>query len=151
MTERSIAHGSFTIERTYPVKPEKVWLAWSELEQKQKWFGSPAVGNAKHTLDFQVGGKEHSEGSFPDGTLYTFDVIYQDIIDGQRIVYSYDMTINGHRISVSLATIEIAARGAGTHLTVTEHGAYLDGLDNSAQRRDGTEQLMDALGTSLGA
>ena len=78
-------------------------------------------------------------------------MVYQDIVEGQRIVYSYDMTINGHRISVSLATVEIAARDAGTHLTVTEHGAYLDGLDNSAQRRDGTEQLMDALGTSLAA
>ena len=151
MIVRSIAHGSFTTERTYPAKPEKVWLAWSDITQKQKWFGGPAVANAKHTLDFQVGGKEHSEGSFPDGSRYTFDVVYQDIVEGQRIVYSYDMTINGHRISVSLATVEIEARDAGTHLTVTEHGAYLDGLDNSAQRRDGTEQLMDALGTSLAA
>ena len=71
MIERSIAHGSFTTERTYPAKPEKVWLAWSDITQKQKWFGGPAVANAKHTLDFQVGGKEHSEGSFPDGARAT--------------------------------------------------------------------------------
>jgi len=34
-------------------------------------------------------------------------------------------------------------------LTVTEHGAYLDGLDTPAQREYGTNWLMDQLGEGL--
>jgi len=62
------------------------------------------------------------------------------------------MTMNGQRISVSVATVEFrAAADGGTDFTVTEQGVYLDGLDNAGQRRQGTEDLMDALGRSLAA
>jgi hypothetical protein len=52
-------------------------------------------------------------------------------------------------MSVSVATIEFKPDGAGTHLVVTEHGAFLDGLDTSDQRHKGTEWLMDRLGAFL--
>jgi hypothetical protein len=34
-------------------------------------------------------------------------------------------------------------------MIVTEHGAYLDGLDTAAQRESGTGWLMDRLGEEL--
>ena len=45
--------------------------------------------------------------------------------------------------------VELFAEGSGTRLTVTEHGCFLDGLDNVEQRRRGTSDLLDALGRSL--
>ena len=64
--------------------------------------------------------------------------MYQDIVADERIVYSYDMTMNGQRISVSVATIEfIAAPGGGTQFILTEQGAYLDGLDTQRRPRRG--------------
>lgn len=57
------------------------------------------------------------------------------------------------RISVSVATIEFANSGAGTALTWTEQGAYLDGVDGAqapALRIAGTTELLDSLpGTRL--
>jgi hypothetical protein len=50
---------------------------------------------------------------------------------------------------VSVATLEFYAEGSGTRLILTEQGAYLDGLDTSAQREEGTQQLLNALGTYL--
>lgn len=148
MTERSIAHGSFTVTRSYPAKPARVFNAWANPEFKRKWFGAPKADNPEDIFEFKVGGREYNAGKMGDD-LYTFDVCYQDIIPDQRIVYTYDMTINGERISVSLATVEIEAEGAGTKMTVVEHGAFLDGLDNVRQREEGTNALMDALGQSL--
>lgn len=148
MTERSIAHGSFTVTRSYPAKPTRVFNAWANPEFKRKWFGAPKADNPEDIFEFKVGGREYNAGKMGDD-LYTFDVRYQDIIPDQRIVYTYDMTINGERISVSLATVEIEAEGAGTKMTVVEHGAFLDGLDNVRQREEGTNALMDALGQSL--
>ena len=84
-----------------------------------------------------------------DGPVYTYDAVYQDIVPGKRIVYAYDMHQNEDRISVSLATVEIEAAGDGTRLTLTEHGVFLDGHDNPAEREHGTNALIDALGAHL--
>lgn len=148
MTERSIAHGSFTITRSYPAKPARVFKAWANPEFKRQWFGSPKDGDSSDIFEFEVGGREYTKGKF-GGSTYTFDVRYQDIIPDQRIIYTYEMNMNGERISVSLATVEIEPDGDGTKMTVVEHGAFLDGLDTVQQRQEGTEALMDALGASL--
>ena len=57
--------------------------------------------------------------------------------------------MNGRRISVSVATVELRPGAGGTDFTLTEQGVYLDGLDHPAQRKEGTEQLLDALAKTL--
>jgi len=144
MTERSIAYGTFVIERNFPVPPARVFAAWSDVKQKAKWFGAPDQDNTPSQFDFRVGGRESSRGD-AGGASFTFDVLYQDIVPDQRIIYTYDMTMNGARISVSLASIELRPEGGGTRLLLTEHGAYLDGLDSNEQRKEGTIFLINQL------
>jgi uncharacterized protein YndB with AHSA1/START domain len=43
----------------------------------------------------------------------------------ERIVYTYDMTVEDRRISVPLSTVQLAP-GGGTRLTSTEQGARLE-------------------------
>lgn len=149
MADRSIVYGSFTIERTYPVPPSRVFAAWADPGIKFRWFGAPGEDNTPKEFDFRVGGREYNEGNAGNGTTYTFDVRYQDIVPDARIVYTYDMTMNGARISVSLATIEFKPAENGTRMVVTEYGAFLDGLDSSAQREEGTISLIGQLGKLL--
>jgi len=52
---------------------------------------------------------------------------------------------------VALATIELFPSGAGTRLVMTEQGAFLDGHDDAGSREQGTDLLLDALGTALAA
>jgi hypothetical protein len=59
------------------------------------------------------------------------------------------MTMDGQRISVSVATLEFLPDDAGTRFILTEQGAYLDGLDTNAQREEGTVELLDQLGKFL--
>lgn len=146
MTDRSIAYGNFTVTRTFPAAVERVWRAWSDPVAKAKWFGVP--GEPLQVFEFKVGGREFMQSQH-GGTSFTFDVRYQDIVEFERIIYTYDMTMNGQRISVSLASVELQPDGTGTKMTVVEHGAFLDGLDTNAQREEGTNALMDALGRSL--
>jgi uncharacterized protein YndB with AHSA1/START domain len=137
------------IERTYDASPERVFDAWSDPAAKARWFGPPEKPEGAYSLDFRVGGSEHLSIASPDGPVYSFDAVYQDIVPGQRIVYTYDMHKDQARISVSVATIEIEGLGAGTQLTLTEQGVFLDGLDTSAEREHGTNVLMDTLGGYL--
>ena len=149
---RSVSHDSFVIERDYPVAPAKVFNAFADLSAKVQWFGNAHEDPATvHELDFREGGREFLRAQVPDGPLFTFDVLYQDIVDDERIVYSYAMTMDGQRISVSVATIELTPTGDGTHLVVTEQGAFLDGLDKNEMREHGTNELLDMLGIYLKA
>ena len=148
MTERSVTHSTFAVERTYDASPARVFAAWAEPERKARWFGNPETGVAEYELDFRVGGREFNRGTV-EGNEYTFEARYQDIVPDERIVYAYDMHMDGQRISVSLGTVELAMEENGTRLVYTEQGAYLDGLDTPEQRQQGTGSLFDALGEYL--
>jgi uncharacterized protein YndB with AHSA1/START domain len=81
--------------------------------------------------------------------VYAYEAIYRDIVPPERIVYTYDMLIDGTRISVSLATVDLRAEGDGTRLVYTEQGAFLDGHDTPGERDQGMGSLLDALGVEL--
>jgi uncharacterized protein YndB with AHSA1/START domain len=146
VSDRSTTHSTFVIERTYEASPDRVFEAWSDAAAKERWFGPPQKPEGAYSLDFQIGGREHLRIEQAAGPTYTFDAVYQDIVPGQRIIYTYDMHRDEERISVSVATVEIEKLGAGTRLTLTEQGVFLDGLDDPAEREHGTGALMDALG-----
>jgi uncharacterized protein YndB with AHSA1/START domain len=149
VSDRSTEHGTFVIERTYAASPARVWKAWAEPEQKRKWFGPRVLDKPDHELDFRVGGSERMTVKAPDGALYTFASRFQDIVEAQRIVHTYEMYREDARISVSVATIELRSQGDATELTFTEQGVFLDALDTSAEREHGTRELLDALAAAL--
>ena len=152
MSQRSITHGSFTLERRWKTTPARLYRALSDEATKQKWFNPPeAWGKDEHSLDFRVGGVETSVGGPPGGAVHRFKAIYQDIVPNERIIYTYDMHLDDVRISVSLTSFEIRPDGDHTILTMTEHGAFLDGfaVDGNDIRRDGTAILLDNLGKYL--
>ncbi len=149
MTTRSTLHDTFRIDRRFSATPDRVFQAFADPRAKAKWFGGPGVTKSE-SFDFREGGRESMVAAMEDGNEFGYFVTYQDIVPGERIVYTYEMSLNGKRISVSVATLEMReAAGGGTDFTVTEQGVYLDGLDQPDLRRQGTEQLMDALEKSL--
>ena len=105
MTDRSVTHSTFVVERSYDASPARVFAAWADPKAKARWFAGPEEwGPDEFELDFRVGGREVSRGG---------------------------------------------AEGAGTRLVLTEQGAYLDDHDTSAQRQQGTGDLLDTLGAAL--
>jgi uncharacterized protein YndB with AHSA1/START domain len=150
MAERSVEHATFTIERRYDVSPVSVFAAWADSTTKARWFSGPEEWEiAPHELDFRVGGREVSKGGPRGGPVHTYRAIYWDIVPNERIVYTYEMLLDETRVSVSLVTIELTPEGGRTRLTLTEHGAFFDGLEPPAQREQGTGSLLDALARAL--
>lgn len=151
-TKYSVTQDAFTLTRVYPVAPAKVFAAFADPKLKGQWFRSPKEWNPNvHTMDFRVGGKETSTGGPKGGPAIAYTATYQDIVPNERIVTTYDMTVDNRRISVSLATVEVKAEGKGTRLTLTEQGAYLDGSDDGSKRKEGTDGLLNQLGAFLTA
>ena len=130
---RSVAHGVFTLERTYPkVTPQRVFDAFASIEGKNGWFTAPndLWDIAERAMDFRVGGRERLKGQWKSGMVTEFDATYFDIIPGARIVYAFEFK---------------AAAGGGTRLTHTEQGAFLDGYDDNGSREAGSREIMDKL------
>lgn len=150
MTERSVAHSTFTITRRYEADPARVFAAWADPDAKHAWFAVEDGWTTEHyELDFRVGGAERWRGRPPAGGPVENATVYQDIVPDRRIVFAYAMTVDGKRISASLATVELLADGGGTELVFTEQGAFLDGLDGPEGREGGWGGLLDALGRAL--
>ncbi len=158
MIARSVIHDTFTIERTYPAAPSRVFAAFASAEAKNIWGDTgnlePADGEAGIAeFDFRAGGRERF-GFKMAGTTYRYDARYYDVVPDQRIIYAYEMYAGDARISVSVATIELAKSGDGTTLTVTEQGAYLDGIDGPqapSLRKEGVAEMLDNLTGYLAA
>jgi uncharacterized protein YndB with AHSA1/START domain len=152
MSQRSVQHVTFTLEREFAHPPAHVFAAWAERKAKERWFAGP-TGQWKpleREMDFRVGGRERARGQWTGGRVSDFQAQYHDIVQDKRIVYSYSMHVDDKKISVSLATIEFEPAGKGTKLILTEQGAFLDGYDDAGSRERGTGGLLDALEKSLG-
>ncbi len=152
MTEKSVIHATFVVERTYAASASQVFAAFASEEAKSDWGDTgdiakaePATGEAE--FDFRIGGRERF-GVSHEGVRYTYDALYYDIVPDRRLVYSYEMYTDDVRISVSVATIELVEANNSTMLTWTEQGAYLDGYDGDEAprlRQGGTSEMLDGL------
>lgn len=143
-------HGSFNIDRVYDASPARVFKAFADPAAKARWFhGPPGSQILKREFDFRPGGGELLHGKFANGMESVFTCRYHEIVPNQRLVYVYDMHVNGVYMSISLATIELTLDGAKTKLRFTEQAVYVDGKDGNELRRQGTADLFDRIAHNM--
>lgn len=147
MTAHAVLHATFTLERTYPAAPARVFAAWADPAAKARWF---AGANATHTLDFRLGGRATVAQPGSDGApALTFASVYHDIVPAERLVYTSTLRADNRLATVSLTTVQFHAAGDGTRLVLTEQGSYLDGQEQPQWREQGTSTWLDALAADL--
>lgn len=150
-------HGSFSHSRVLAASPKAVFAAYADLGVRQRWFRIPSEPEAAHhALDFRVGGGENACGRFSAaGVAETIEYRSQfaEIVPDARIVYTYELFIDGQLRSVSLATVELVEDAGGTRLTYTEHYVFVattgDGSADRAEREAGTRLQLNGLHSAL--
>lgn len=127
-----------------------MFAAWADPAIKVRWFLGGSGGDAlPYANDFRVGGVE-STGSLPGASpAFSYEAVYRDIVENERIVTTYEMSLDKQRMSVSVATVEFSPTAEGTRLTYTELGAYFDDLDRPEYRQRGTTDQLDRLGAEF--
>ena len=146
-TAEPIEHTHFTIERRFSTSPRHAYRFWSDATLKSRWNSChPDWTVVEDIFDFCVGGKEQKRWRTGEGQDQTFTAHYLDIVPDHRIIYAYEMSFAGKRLSASLVTIILTPSGEKTRMVYTEQVAILDGgLDARQQRLLGTEQGIDRL------
>jgi uncharacterized protein YndB with AHSA1/START domain len=151
----TVTHATFTIQRSYPTAPERVFAAFADPEKKRRWYGGAEGRTAEvFEMDFKVGGNDKTQTRlgpntpFP-GVAMTNHTTYQDIQPNRRIVFAYTMTIGDCRISASLATVEFLATDKGTDLVFTEQGAFFENSDGPERREAGWNHLLDNMAAEV--
>ena len=144
--------GTFTIERKYAHKPDRVFRAFEDADAYYRWFVSGEGWEiAEWAHSFEAGG--HAHGRFrPIGhpSMFSNDTWHLEILKAQRIVFAYTMAMDAKPISHSLAVIELLPDGAGgCRLVYTEQGAYYGGQEDVRNRKLGCEELFDKLENEL--
>ncbi|MET8085821.1 SRPBCC domain-containing protein [Micromonospora sp. NPDC005237] len=138
MTDHSVKHSTFTLERSYAASAAAVFAAWSDRDTKAKWF---AAEDGHYSLDFRVGGTEAVHGG---GLVAKSE--YHDIVPNERIVYTTALFIDEVLSTVSLTTVRFTHDGDGTLLMLTEQGTFLDDREQPEWREQGTADWLEALG-----
>lgn len=148
----TIEHTSFVIERKLATNPGHAFRFWSDASLKVRWNSChPDWTVEEDQFDFRVGGGERKRWRTQEGQVQTFVAHYLDIVTDHRIIYAYEMSFAGVRLSASLVTILLAASGLKTRMTYTEQVAILAGAAGARQQRlMGTEQGIDRLVEVIG-
>jgi uncharacterized protein YndB with AHSA1/START domain len=150
MTESSVVHRTFVIERNYPTTPQRVFDAFADKTKKRRWcVEGEGFTIEEFEMEFRVGGIEQSRFRFQDGPAIVIDAVYQDIVPDKRIVFVYTLTTGDKRMSSSLTTVELLPAKKGTDLIFTEQGAFFDGLDSARGREEGCRGLLEELAKEL--
>lgn len=141
--------GLVELQRDFPVAPDAVFAAWSDAEAQLEWSAPPAGWwMACEAFRLEVGHLDIWRFG-PDGEApYVNENRYQDIVAGERIVYTTTLSHAGRLTFAGAVSVEIAAHGDGARLTLRETGVHL-GEDDTEGHRQGWASMLDGLAKHL--
>ena len=114
---------SLILKRRIEAAPAKVYAAWTDLEKLMRWFGSDQGPTLHAETDLRAGGRFRIDFRMMDGQERSVSGAYREVVPDCKLVFSWNWA--GLRERESLVTIDLAADGDGTLLTLT-HQEILD-------------------------
>jgi len=160
------AESDFATTRVFDAPPERVWNAWTDGEQLQRWWGPQSFTCPIAEMDVRVGGTSLVAMQAPPefgGGIYHNTWTYSTIVPHRRLDFVVRFT-NERGESIDPADIGLLpgipaevphvltferTDDGGTKLTVIEYGY---GTTQAIQlSRQGLEQCLDKLAATLAA
>ena len=114
--------GTVRLHRVLPVKPEKLFRAFTDAEALAAWLPPYGYTAKVHHFDAREGGSfRMSFTNFTTGQSHSFGGDYREFLPGERLVYSDtfdDPNLPGEMVQ----TIVFKAVGVGTDLSIEQAG-----------------------------
>jgi len=118
----------FVISRVFDAPRERVWQAWTEVEQMKQWWAPKGFTVTHCKVDLRPGGRGHYCLRGPDGSEMWGRFVYREIVRPERLVWinsfsDKDGGLTTHPMNPNwpremLTTISFRDLGGKTELTV---------------------------------
>lgn len=112
-----ISEYEFAIEHTVQSPPEEVFEAYTEPDLIAQWWAHPGQSLRVDEMDVRPGGEWRFTHLLDGGEGMVMHGEYREVDPGSRLSYTYNMG-EGTDEEI-LATVDLEAVEAGTHLTLT--------------------------------
>lgn len=75
------------ITRDFDAPRELVWKAITDPKQVAVWYGGPGFTNPVCEMDLRPGGAWHHVMQAPNGTRYTIDSVFEEVVAPERLTW----------------------------------------------------------------
>ena len=111
----NVSKNALHLTRILNAPRDRVWTAWTNLDEMKKWSGGDGVETIAWKLDARIGGRWQWDLRTPTGETMTAHGEYRKLVPGEKLVYTWqwadDPQWKNHE---SLVTIEFHEKDAAT-------------------------------------
>jgi len=144
---RPTAQHELVITRTFDAPRALVFKAWSTPEHMVRWLG-PRDFTAPHcSMDFRVGGAYRACIRSAEGQDYWMRGIYREVIEPERIMFTFSWEEEGERGRENLVTVTFAEQGGKTRMTFRQ--AFFETIEQRDSHHQGWSECIDRLAQYL--
>lgn len=147
------ATAPLTIRRILDAPCALVFAAWTDPAQVAQWWSPHGFTTQVHELDVRPGGALRIAMQGPDGTLYPFEGVFQEVVPPERLVFTSRPLVDGagQPLLELRTTVTFAEHAGKTHLTM--HAVVVQATPAAAGAlagmAEGWGQSLDKLGEYL--
>jgi len=150
MTNQAPATGhSLQIRRTFKAPRERVYRAFTDPAEFQRWFrAGDDYKNTGTEIDLKVGGSYRSTMQSPDAEIGNTAVgTYREIKAPEKIVFTLDWEADSKMGVDSVVTVEFFDKGEGTEIVLTHE--LLPDEERKNAHEGGWNKCLDQLDKAL--
>ena len=107
------------ITRTFNAPLERVYQAFIEPGDLEKWFGPEGVNCVVHEIDPRPSGKYSFTMRNENGEEHPLSGVFQEVIANEKLVYTWTWASGALEGVETRVTLDFADKDGGTELTLT--------------------------------
>lgn len=134
------------VERHLQHRPEEVFDAYADIEQRTKWLTGPEDTISYESHDFRTGGSDYFVQQRHGGRSVSGTNRYEHIVVSECIVIAERrLTTDGRLLTLSLTSWSVAPEGPGSALAITYQTTSVVGSQPIEGARYRYEMMVDRL------
>ena len=139
--DQAINSESLRVRRFVPASSDRVFTAWTEPDEMEKWWGPKGVSCLSAEVDLRVGGQYRLANELPDGSVLWISGNFEVIERPHLLIYTW--VVENENPTEERVKVQFEQHDVGTHVTITHE--RIATKDLSEQHRQGWIGCMDGL------
>ena len=144
---QEIAQHELVITRTFDAPRNLVFRAWTAPEHMVRWLGPHNFTAPSCKMDFRPGGAYRACICGPDGKEYWMRGIYREIVEPERLVFTFSWEEEGERGRETVITVLFGEQGGKTRMTFRQ--AFFETVENRDSHHGGWTECFERLAQFL--